>query len=70
MMTAEDWMGFLLFMFGLFLIILCFFAVLDIVTIISGLMIVGFSILGFILCVTGYLMARSTVHTVMRRFRS
>jgi hypothetical protein len=68
MMTMEDWMGAILFLYGLGLIVIAFVAVLDIV-IIDGLRIVGFSLFGFILCVTGFLMARSVTGGVVGRIR-
>jgi hypothetical protein len=68
MMTMEDWMGAILFLYGLGLIVIAFVAVLDIV-IIDGVRIVGFSLFGFILCVTGFLMARSVTGGVAGRIR-
>ncbi|HEX8684615.1 MAG TPA: hypothetical protein VF707_20015 [Ardenticatenaceae bacterium] len=68
MMTMEDWMGAILFLYGLGLIVIAFVAVLDIV-IIDGVRIVGFSLFGFILCVTGFLMARSVTGGVVGRIR-
>ncbi len=67
-MTMEDWMGAILFLYGLGLIVIAFVAVLDIV-IIDGVRIVGFSLFGFILCVTGFLMARSVTGGVVGRIR-
>lgn len=67
-MAIEDWMGAILFLYGLGLIIIAFLAVLDIF-IIDGLRVVGFSLFGFILCVTGFLMARSVRGGVAKRFR-
>ena len=67
-MTMEDWMGAILFLYGLGLILIAFVAVLDIV-IIDGVRIVGFSLFGFILCVTGFLMARSVTGGVVGRIR-
>jgi hypothetical protein len=69
MMTIEDWMGLLLFAGGLVLIVIAFLSVIDIIALISSLMAIGFSILGFILCVTGFAMARSAMGGVMSRFR-
>jgi hypothetical protein len=62
-------MGFLLFTFGLVLIVLSFLAVLNFTAMIEGLMIGGFLLLGFILCVTGFIMANSVVGGMMERFR-
>ncbi len=68
-MTLEDWMGTLLFLFGLALIVIAFLAVIEVVTETSSLMILGFSVLGFVLCVTGFAMARGAVGGMMGRFR-
>ena len=67
-MMLEDWMGAILFLYGLGLIVIAFVAVLDIV-VLDGVRIVGFSLFGFILCVTGFLMARSVTGGVVGRIR-
>lgn len=68
-MVIEDWMGLLLFIFGLILITIAFLAVIDITDLIDGLSVVGFSILGFILCVTGFVMARTVMGDTIQRIR-
>lgn len=67
-MTIEDWMGSLLFFFGLVLIVIAFLSVIDVSQAVQGLMIAGFSVLGFILCVTGFVMARSAMGGMWERF--
>lgn len=69
MMTIEDWMGATLFMLGLFLITVAFLAVINVAALIDGLTIAGFSVFGFILCVTGFVMARTAMGGMMERFR-
>lgn len=69
MMPLEDWMGLLLFLLGLLLIVIAFLAVIKIAVLIDGLAIAGFSAFGFILCVTGFTMARTVMGDVMNRFR-
>ena len=69
MMTIEDWMGMILFLIGLTLIIIAFAAVLKLTALIEGLTIGGFSAFGFLLCLTGFVMARTVSGTVIERFR-
>lgn len=68
-MLLEDWMGAILFLFGLVLIIMSFLSVIDVIALVEGFMVAGFSVLGFILCVTGFMMARAAMGGMMGRFR-
>jgi hypothetical protein len=69
MFTIEDAMGFILFLLGLILIIIAFLAAINVAQAIHGFGIAGFSLFGFILCVTGFAMARSAVGGMFGRFR-
>ena len=68
-MLVEDLMGAILFLLGLFLITTAFLAVIGLTGVIDGVMIAGFSAFGFVLCVTGFMMARSVMGGMMDRFR-
>lgn len=68
-MALEDIMGAILFVFGMVFMIVAFLAVINVTDVIEGFTVVGFFIFGFILCVTGFIMARSAVGGVMNRFR-
>ncbi|MBA3532595.1 MAG: hypothetical protein H0T73_11780 [Ardenticatenales bacterium] len=68
-MLIEDFMGLVLFIFGLILITLAFLSAINVMNVIGGMTIIGFSILGFILCITGFVMARTVVDGTMSRFR-
>lgn len=69
MLAIEDLMGAVLFLVGIFLITIAFLAVIGLTAVIDGAMIAGFSIFGFILCVTGFIMARAVMGGMMDRFR-
>lgn len=68
-MAIAAVMGLILFVFGVVLMVIAFLAILGLTQVIQGATIVGFTIFGFILCITGFLMARSTVAGVWNRFR-
>ncbi|MCZ7575197.1 MAG: hypothetical protein M5U01_42145 [Ardenticatenaceae bacterium] len=68
-MAIEDLMGLILFIFGVVLMVVAFLAATGVTEVIQGLTILWFAIFGFILCVTGFLMARSAVGGMMTRFR-
>lgn len=68
-MAIEDIMGIILFIFGVVLMMVAFLAAIDFTDVIQGFTIFWFAIFGFILCVTGFLMARSAVGGMMTRFR-
>lgn len=68
-MALEDFMGLILFIFGVVLMVVAFLAAVNATDVIQGFTILWFAIFGFILCVTGFLMARSAVGGVMTRFR-
>lgn len=57
--TLEDLMGVILFVIGVALLLIGISAELGMTAIITGWKIPGFIVLGFFLCVTGYIMARS-----------
>jgi len=67
--AIEDLMGLILFIFGVVLMVVAFLAATGVTEVIQGLTILWFAIFGFILCVTGFLMARSAVGGMMTRFR-
>lgn len=69
-MLIEDWMGSILFVFGLILITLGFLSAIQVTSVLTGLnMILAFSFFGFILCLTGFIMARAAMSSFMDRFR-
>ncbi len=68
-MTIEDLMGFMLFVTGLILIILAFLAAVQVIATLTGLMVAAYSALGFVLCVTGFVMARSAMGDMVGRFK-
>lgn len=68
-MTIEDWMGSVLFLFGLILITLAFLSAIAVIDLINGMSILGFSLFGFLLCLTGFVMARTVMGGVIGRFR-
>lgn len=68
-MAIEDVMGAILFLLGLFLIFVAFLAAIELTTVITSVGIVGFSAFGFLLCVTGFVMAESVMGGMVDRFR-
>lgn len=68
-MTIEDWMGSILFLFGLTLITLAFLSAISVIDLINGMSILGFSLFGFLLCLTGFVMARTVMGGVIGRLR-
>ena len=68
-MTVEDWMGGILFLFGLILITLAFLSAIELTSLMAGLSIIGFSAFGFLLCITGFVMARSVMGGFVSRLR-
>ncbi|HYN88549.1 MAG TPA: hypothetical protein VER55_08455 [Ardenticatenaceae bacterium] len=69
-MSIEDVMGIILFIFGLVFMLVGFLAAIDYTQLIQGfLSIMSFLIFGFVLCITGFMMARSAMGGMMTRFR-
>lgn len=69
-MTLEDLMGFLLFTFGFILMLLGIVDVLGLFDIVPGAgQVIGLIIFGFVLCVTGFIMARSTIGDMWTRIQ-
>lgn len=63
-------MGFLLFAFGFILMVIGIVDVLGLFDILQGAgQIIGFIIFGFLLCVTGFIMARSSFSDMWTRFQ-
>jgi uncharacterized membrane protein len=68
-MLLEDWMGLVLFVFGLILIVMAFLSAINVMNLVGGMTITGFALLGFVLCVTGFFMARTVMGGTFKRFR-
>lgn len=69
-MALEDLMGFLLFVFGFLLMVIGIVDVLGLFDILQGAgQIIGFIIFGFLLCVTGFIMARSSFSDMWTRIQ-
>lgn len=69
-MALEDLMGFLLFIFGFILMLVGFVDVLGLINILEGAgQIIGFILFGFVLCVTGFFMARSSIGGMWSRLQ-
>lgn len=67
--TLEDLMGMVLFVFGMVLMLIAFLATLGITRIIESYTIACFMLFGFVLCVTGFVMARSVTRGVFGPIR-
>ncbi|HBY93950.1 MAG: hypothetical protein M5U01_17265 [Ardenticatenaceae bacterium] len=57
--TIEDLMGIVLFVFGLVLMVIGFAATVGLTHMIESYTVACFMVFGFVLCVTGFVMARS-----------
>jgi hypothetical protein len=54
-------MGLILFIFGVVLMVIAFLATIGITQVIQGWTPIFFTVFGFVLCLTGYVMARANV---------
>lgn len=62
-------MGIILFLFGLVLMVIGFSATIGLTNVIQGYTVACFMVFGFVLCVTGFVMARSVTGGAFSRFR-
>lgn len=67
--TIEDLMGIVLFVFGLVLMLIAFSATVGLTDAIQSYTVACFMIFGFLLCTTGFVMARSVSGGIFDPFR-